>query len=65
MIGLIVTLLVTLVGIGITISIQLDKLNKMLDELGRQINDDAQKELERIGDQMMSTYELPPLDLIG
>ena len=32
---------------------------------GRQIYDDAQKELERIGDQMMSTYELPPLDLIG
>ena len=32
---------------------------------GRQIYDDAQKELERIGDQMMSTYELPPLDLIA
>ena len=32
---------------------------------GRQIYDDATKELERIGDQMMSTYELPPLDLIG
>ena len=32
---------------------------------GRQIYDDATKELERIGDQMMSTYELPPLDMIG
>ena len=32
---------------------------------GRQIYDDAQKELERIGDQMLSTYELPPLDLIA
>ena len=32
---------------------------------GRQIYDDATKELERIGDQMMSTYELPPLDLIA
>ena len=32
---------------------------------GRQIYDDATKELERIGDQMMSTYDLPPLDLIG
>ena len=40
MIGLIVTLLVTLVGIGITISIQLDKLNKMLNDLGKLINDD-------------------------
>ena len=27
--------------------------------------DDATKELERIGDQMLSTYELPPLDLIA
>ena len=32
---------------------------------GRAIYDDATKELERIGDQMMSTYELPPLDLIA
>ena len=32
---------------------------------GRQIYDDAQKEIERIGDQMLSTYELPPLDLIA
>ena len=32
---------------------------------GRQIYDDATKELERIGDQMLSTYELPPLDMIG
>jgi len=40
MLGLIITLLVTLVGLFLTISIQLDKLNKVLDELGKQINDD-------------------------
>ena len=40
MIGLIVTLLITLLGICVTISFQLDKLNKILNELGRQINDD-------------------------
>ena len=32
---------------------------------GRQIYDDAQKELDDIRAQMSSTYELPPLDLIG
>jgi hypothetical protein len=32
---------------------------------GRQIYDDAQSELDRIEDKMMSTYEIPPLDLIG
>jgi len=32
---------------------------------GRQIYDDAQKELDDIRSQMSSTYELPPLDLIG
>ena len=32
---------------------------------GRQIYDDAQKELDTIREQMMSTYELPPLDLIA
>ena len=32
---------------------------------GRQIYDDAQKDLEVIREQMSSTYELPPLDMIG
>jgi hypothetical protein len=32
---------------------------------GRQLYDDAMKELQAIEDQMMITYELPPLDLIG
>jgi len=32
---------------------------------GRQLYDDAVKELQAIQDQMMITYELPPLDLIG
>jgi hypothetical protein len=32
---------------------------------GRQIYDDAQRELDQIMDKMSSTYELPPLDLIG
>ena len=40
MIGLIITLLVTLVGICLTISIQLDKLSETLDTLGKKINDD-------------------------
>jgi len=32
---------------------------------GRQMFDDAERELERIRDKMSSTYELPPLDMIG
>ena len=32
---------------------------------GRQIYDDAMQELKDINDQMLSTYEIPPLDLIG
>ena len=32
---------------------------------GRQIYDDAQKELDDIMEKMSNTYELPPLDLIG
>ena len=32
---------------------------------GRQIYDDAQRELEAIAEKMSSTYELPPLDFIG
>ena len=32
---------------------------------GRQIYDDAEKELEMIKDRMSSDYELPPLDMIG
>lgn len=32
---------------------------------GRQIYDDAQKEIEEIMEKMSNTYELPPLDMIG
>ena len=32
---------------------------------GRQIYDDAEKDLEIIREQMSDTYELPPLDMIG
>ena len=32
---------------------------------GRQMYDDAEKELERIREKMSSSYELPPLDMIG
>jgi hypothetical protein len=32
---------------------------------GRQIYDDAEKELAIIREQMLSTYELPPMDMIG
>ncbi len=32
---------------------------------GRQLYDDAEKELEVIREQMSNTYELPPLDMIG
>jgi|TARA_R100000027_G_scaffold22680_1_gene16426 hypothetical protein len=32
---------------------------------GRQIYDDAEKDLEIIRDQMSNTYEFPPLDMIG
>jgi len=32
---------------------------------GRQIYDDAQRELDIIAERMSNTYELPPLDLIG
>ena len=32
---------------------------------GRQIYDDAQKEIDEIKEKMSSTYELPPLDMIG
>ena len=32
---------------------------------GRQMYDDAEKELERIRERMSETYELPPLDMIG
>ena len=32
---------------------------------GRQIYDDAEKELERIREIMSNTYELPPLDMVG
>jgi hypothetical protein len=32
---------------------------------GRQLYDDGQRDLEQILDKMSSTYELPPLDMIG
>ena len=32
---------------------------------GRQMYDDGQREIDMIMDQMSSTYELPPLDMIG
>ena len=32
---------------------------------GRQMYDDAEKELEIIREQMSNTYEIPPLDMIG
>jgi hypothetical protein len=32
---------------------------------GRQLYDDAQAEIDKIKESMLSTYELPPLDLIG
>ena len=32
---------------------------------GRQIYDDGQREIDEIRGQMMSTYEMPPLDFIG
>ena len=32
---------------------------------GRQMYDDAEKELDRIRERMSNTYELPPLDMIG
>ena len=32
---------------------------------GRQLYDDAEKELEMIREQMSNTYEIPPLDMIG
>jgi hypothetical protein len=32
---------------------------------GRQLYDDAQTELDKINEEMMSKYEIPPLDIIG
>ena len=32
---------------------------------GRQIYDDGEKDLDRIREMMSSTYEEPPLDMIG
>jgi len=32
---------------------------------GRQIYDDAEKDLDRIRERMSNTYEIPPLDFIG
>ena len=41
------------------------KLQGGIELNGRQIYDDAEKDLEIIRDQMSNTYELPPLDMIG
>jgi hypothetical protein len=32
---------------------------------GRQMYDDAQKEIDVLMEKMSNTYELPPLDMIG
>jgi hypothetical protein len=32
---------------------------------GRQMYDDAQREIDLIMEKMSNTYELPPLDMIG
>jgi hypothetical protein len=32
---------------------------------GRQMYDDAQKEIDILMEKMSNTYELPPLDMIG
>ena len=32
---------------------------------GRQMFDDAQLELDKIAEEMLRSYELPPLDMIG
>ena len=32
---------------------------------GRQMYEDAEKELEVIREKMSNTYELPPMDMIG
>jgi hypothetical protein len=32
---------------------------------GRQLYDDAQREIDALMEKMSSTYELPPLDMIG
>jgi hypothetical protein len=32
---------------------------------GRQMYDDAQREIDLIMERMSNTYELPPLDMIG
>ena len=41
------------------------KLPGGLELNGREIYDDAERDLERIKDKMMLEYELPPLDFIG
>ena len=41
------------------------KLPGGVELIGRQIYDDAEKDLEIIREQMSNTYELPPLDMIG
>ena len=41
------------------------KLPGGLELNGREIYDDAERELERIREKMMLEYELPPLDFIG
>ena len=47
------------------IKFQAVKLPGGIEFNGRQLYDDAQAEIDRIKESMLSTYELPPLDLIG
>ena len=47
------------------IKFQGEKLPGGVELNGRQIYDDAQKELDVIREQMSNTYEVPPLDMIG
>ena len=47
------------------IKVQGVKLPGGIELNGRQIYDDAEKDLEIIREQMSNTYELPPLDMIG
>ena len=32
---------------------------------GRQMHDDATAELDKLYEELLSTYELPPLDMVG
>ena len=44
---------------------QFSKLPGGLELNGRQIYEDAEREIESIREKLISEYELPPLDFIG